>query len=529
MRRTSPIIPLLSALVLVGCAEEDRVAGNHASTGNAQAAGRIVSPDGAPARDVLVECIPDTTRPWDPRRPGWSVRTDSLGRFRCIDLPLGRVAIHADHPASGLGRWREDTLTGVLVERRPDTLARPGILHVALAPGSIGWLHLSGLSRKLSIRGEEEYTITDIPAGWTGSLRFSTDLDRSTDIESGLEVSAGGIDSAGYTRSSTAIRVPLPGGTTSTLTSLPVLIRLDSSWPGFATSQPDGSDLRLASSSGQSLPVIIAHWDRSNRSGAVWTRLDSLPAPGASVDLVVHWGLPIPSPITAPLFRTSDDFLSVWPLGDTTNRVLDRIGGAPGIPTALERIPGPIGPASRFNGSSAYVVFPRSPMGSVELDEGGPYTVTCWVRLGAFTSSRYIAGHGALGSALKFQASYGTDRNNWLAQDFHASPAGVRYAIGPADTAVWTHLAMTALGDSTILFINGVRQTYRSGFNNSEVPKRSVDFLIGASMDSTGKASQFFRGDIAEVWVQDVVRSNDWLRFVAANQAPQAPKARVIP
>lgn len=527
--RPAVALPMVLLLGLLACTEDNRVAGNHTSTGNSQAAGRIVSPDGSSARDVWVECIPDSVRPWDGRRSGWSVRTDSMGRFLCSDLPRGRVSIHAYDPATDLGHWREDTLTDIVVERRSDTLAEPGILRVALPPGSTGLLHLSGLSRTYSVRGEEEITIPEVPAWWTGSLLFSHTLDRSEVVESGLRVRAGGIDSAGYTRKSATIRIPLIGGATVALTKLPVLVRLDSTWSGFAASQPDGSDLRMATTSGSSLPLVVAQWDRDGRTGSLWTFFDSLPAPGASVDLVLQWGLPIPAQGSTMPFRATNGFLAAWPLGDSTKSVLDRVGGTPGTPTSIDRVPGPIGPASRFNGTSSRIVFPGTATGSVGLSEGGPYTLSCWVRLRTFTSSRYLVGHGAFGSGIKFQASYGANVNSWFAQEFHTAPAGVRYALGPADTATWTHLAMTVDGDSTILYLDGIRQTSQAGFDNSDSPKSPVDLLIGASLDSTGKASHFFPGDVSEVWLHSTVRSPEWLRLVATNQAPGAQKARVIP
>lgn len=529
MIRLAVSLPMVLLLGLFACTEDNRVAGNHTSTGNAQAAGRIVSPDGSSAREVWVECLPDSVRPWDGRQSGWSVRTDSMGRFLCSDLPQGRVSIHAYDPATDLGHWREDTLAEGVVERRSDTLAQPGILRVALPPGATGLLHLSGLSRTYSIRGEQEFTISDIPAEWKGSLLYSHTLDRSEVVESGLRVRAGGIDSAGYTRKSAMIRIPLDGGASRTLAKVPVLVRLDSTWSGFAASQPDGSDLRLASTSGAPLPIVVAQWDRDGRTGAVWTLLDSIPAPGVSVDIVVQWGLPIPVQVSAIPFGATNGFLAVWPLGDSRNGVLDRVGGAPGIPTAIEDIPGPIGLASRFNGTSSRVVFPGTATGPLGLSEGGPYTLSCWVRLRTFTSSRYLVGHGAFGSGIKYQASYGSNVNSWFAQEFHTSPAGVRYALGPADTATWTHLAMTVDGDSTILYVDGIRQASQAGFDNSDSPRNPVDFLIGATIDSTGKASHFFPGDVSEVWLHSTVRSPEWLRLVATNQAPGAQKARVIP
>jgi len=147
--------------------------------------------------------------------------------------------------------------------------------------------------------------------------------------------------------------------------------------------------------------------------------------------------------------------------------------------------------------------------------------------LKAYTSSRLVMGHGQQGSHINFQANYGADTNSWLVNEFRSSPGGAFYRLGHADTAVWTHLAMTVDADSVFLYIDGIRQSGSRGFDQGT--KVEVDFAIGASLDSNGVASRFFNGDLAEVWVHKVVRSPDWVRFAAANQSPTAARAKMIP
>jgi hypothetical protein len=208
---------------------------------------------------------------------------------------------------------------------------------------------------------------------------------------------------------------------------------------------------------------------------------------------------------------------------------MDRLGRFPGTPTGITSVPGIIGKASSFSGSPSKIVIPGSASGLLELPENGPYTMSCWARLNNFTTSRFLLGHGALGSSLKFQASLGDSKNSWVAVDFHSNPAGAQFTLAPADTGTWTHLAMTVEGDSVRLFLNGVPGAVTKGFDNSTSPRTAVDFAIGATLDTNGVASRFFDGELSEAWVHNVVRSPDWLRIVARNQAPDAPRARPIP
>jgi len=532
MHRAVPLrtLVLLPALLVLACTEDAQIAGNSTSTGNAQASGLIVQPSGRPASGVWIECSPDSLAPWNARRPGWTTLTDSNGRYECTELPSGRVGIAAYDPATGLTRWQEDTVApSVRTDSRPDTLAAAGSLRVALPPGLIGVLYFSGLTRSIAVHDQTELEIPELPAGWRGRVLFASSLDRSSVVDSGLRIGPGGLDSAGYTRRTATLRVPLAGKLTTALTQVPLLVRLDSTWDGFAASLPDGSDLRLATPGGRALPLSIVSWNRGARTGVFWTSLDTLPAPGDSVDLRLSWGLAVPATKPAAAFQTSGGWLSVWPLGDTGSSVQDRLGRFPGSPTALAPISGVVGNASRFDGSSSKVVIPGSATGLLALPDSGPYTMSCWARLRSYTSSRYVMGHGSLGSSLKFQASLSGYTNSWMAIDFHTNPSGEQYTLAPADTGAWTHLAMTVDGDSVRLFVNGTLGNLAKGFNHSTSPRTAVNFAIGAALDSTGTADRLFSGDLAEVWVHGLVRAPDWIRIVAANEAPGAPRARSLP
>lgn len=516
---------LACAVLLASCGDSSSLAGNSANTGNAQAVGRIVRASGAPATDAWVFCRPDSLLPWEAVQPGWSVRTDSGGRFRCRDLPPGPTAIEAREPSTGLAVW---TLVELSADRRDtlpdDTLAMPARIRVALPPGTTGTLVLSGLTLQIPVRGEQEIVISGVPAGWTGSVLLVSE--RRSVVDSGLHVRPGETDSAGYTRTSARIRVPLAGGLAAAVVDLPLLIRLDSSWSGFDATLPDGSDLRLATTEGRGLPLEVATWDRAARTGALWTMLDTLKAPGDSVDFVLSWGIPAPQAAPARPFAASRGWIASWPLGDTAAIAADRIGAFPGTPTSVVSVPGVVARASGFDGRLSKIVIPGSSAGALDVPEGGPYTFSCWVRLKNFGTSRFVMGRGELGSHLKFQATYGADTNSWLANDFRTSPSGGRFVMAEADTAVWTHLAMTVRDTTVSLYVDGSLQNIRSGLDLDATGRRAVPFAIGAAIDTLGATSQHFIGEIDEAWVQGVVRSPAWIRFVAANQKPGAPAAR---
>ena len=524
MRVNGPIA--LLAIALVSCGDDSRVAGNGTNIGNAQAAGRILSPGGTPAEGVWIECSPDSLEPWDARLPGWTAVTDSDGQYSCSDLPFGRVGVAAYDPASGLSRWRDDTLSQGRGETRTvDTLAASGKLRVALPPGTNGILHFTGLTRTVSVHGEQDFLIDDMPAGWSGNMLLARSTSTSSTIDSGLRIRPGSTDSAGYTRRVATIVVPLAGGAKAPLVNLPVLVRLDSSWSGFATSLADGSDLRVATSSGKTLPLILVVWDRAARSGSFWTTLDTLPTPGDSVVLRLSWGIPVPATTRAAAFTASRGWIAAWPLGDTGTTATERLGLFPGTISRAQATDGVIAGATRFDGRSSQIVIPNSETSALARPEGGPLTYTCWARLRPNGSSGCLMGRGFYGPSMETRRIGAIDW--WIGREYRNSPAGSDYRRMRADSAVWTHLALTVSNSEVALYVNGVRAS-DSGLDREDVGRKPLPFLIGASIDTLGLTStaSHFSGDLDEAWVQNVARSADWIRFAAANQNPSAPKAK---
>jgi len=531
MTRKTNIVSALGvgAMLLSACGEENRVAGNSANTGNAQATGRILDAKGAWAPGILVECRPDSLAPWDPQRTGWNTLTDSVGHYRCTDLPYGRVGISALDPGSGFSRWRLDTLVPDAAQspETMDTLARPGAIRVALPPESYGTLYLTGLDLKVTVMGSQEIEIPNVPAGWTGSVKFAKSAKTASVVDSGVRVLPGKTDSAGYTRRSARIRVALAGGLSAPLTDFPLLVRLDSSWQGFAAALPDGSDLRLATAAGKSLPLTMASWDRVGRTAALWTILDTLPVPADSVDLVLSWGVPVPASSQAT-FSASRNWLAAWPLGDSGTAAIDRLNAFPGLQNKTLVVPGPIANASRFDGKSSQVVIPDSETGALARSAGDPFTFSCWVMVNATSPSGYVMGRGKYGSGLEYEKT--AESSSWKTIEYKSSPDGKEFKRGPATPGKWTHLAMTVSGTKVSLFVDGVFHSKDSTFDRDTSGRKAAMFVIGTSIDTPGLTSTFFHfgGDISEVWVQSVARSAEWIRLAAANQSPASPRARFL-
>ena len=525
-------LALLLAAALFSCGKDERVTGNGTYVGNGLTAGRVVLPSGDPVANAWVECLPLDWEPWDDREKGWTSLTDSVGQWRCSDLPVGAVGVSMYDPASGLSRWRQELILGEVPSRGGlDTLALPGRLRIALPPHENGVVRFEGLSRVVAVEDDAEILVEGLPAGWRGKIFLSTTTRQSRLIDSSPVVRSGVLDSAGYFRGTSLLRVLLAGGLTTRVEQLPVLVRLDSAWPGFTQVRPDGSDLRLSTVGGKALPLTLASWDPVRRVASFWTLLDSLEPPGDSVDLRLTWGVPPATSSPAAVFRPEAGWVAAWPLGDTGAVALDRLGSHAGTAFGTGSVAGPIARASRFDGTSSIVRIAGSRGGALDPAPGAPSTISCWARLDRYVDHLgQVAGRGEFGGRLYYKHRHGgVDSNLWMVKDHRGvGPGGAPYHLAKADTGRWTHLAMTVDGDSVALYVDGIRQTRTTGFDDSPIGRRSTDFTIGAALDTAGALEAPFPGDLAEVWFQSVVRSPDWIRLVAANQSPAAAKARRI-
>ena len=90
------------------------------------------------------------------------------------------------------------------------------------------------------------------------------------------------------------------------LTDYQVLITLDSSFD-FTKAKSDGSDLRVTTEAGTSLPFWIESWNPDTQLARIWVKLASIPTSGVSIYL--YYGNPSASSASsgADTFTFFDD------------------------------------------------------------------------------------------------------------------------------------------------------------------------------------------------------------------------------
>jgi biopolymer transport protein ExbB len=296
-------------------------------------------------------------------------------------------------------------------------------------------------------------------------------------------------------------------------TDVPVLIRLSlGNFQYFADSKPDGSDFRfIAGDDKTPLKHHIERFDPQAQIAFVWVRIPRLTG-GANTDKVfLYYGNK-----KAP---TADDPHGTY---DANQALVYHFGAAKGSPqdaTAYKSEPSAfdaevnpaslIGAGAKFSGSQT-IVIPAN--GAVHLAAGKGFTLSTWVRFEAAQSQAVLA-----------QLA---DRGRELTLGIAGSQAFARYNNGGGppvqltQTAAltsgeWHHLAVR-IGDGHLaLFVDGVD----AGHANADSQEIGGTLTIGGS---SAKAN-FFSGELDELEVANVARSDDWLKAAARSQGMVAP------
>jgi biopolymer transport protein ExbB len=295
-------------------------------------------------------------------------------------------------------------------------------------------------------------------------------------------------------------------------TDVPLLIRLSlGNFQYFADSKPDGGDFRFVAADDKTpLKHHIERFDPQAQIAFVWVRVPRLTG-GANTDKVfLYYGNK-----KAP---TADDPHGTY---DANQALVYHFGAAKGAAqdaTAYKSEPSSfdaevnsaslIGSGAKFSGAQT-IVIPAN--GAVHLAAGKGLTLSAWVRFEAAQSQAIVA-----------QLA---DRGRELTLGIAGSQAFARYNGGGSPVQLtqttaltngeWHHLAVR-IGDGHLaLMVDGVD----AGHGNADSQE------IGGSLTIGGSAARanFFSGELDELEVANVARSDDWLKAAARSQGMVAP------
>ena len=294
---------------------------------------------------------------------------------------------------------------------------------------------------------------------------------------------------------------------TATVSDFPILLRLNAGNFDFAQAKPQGEDIRFSTSEGARLFYQIEQWDAVGASASVWVKIPSIKG-NAVQQIRMYWGMADAASESsgAAVFNATNGFASVLHMDealiDEGGLVTPKNEGATTVAGAM------IGKGRHF--------VPGKGIPCGEHIKTYPYSDQ------PFTSELWFRAELA-GATILSWGRYATRYNGFTGDgnlvDMQVrSPAGLGWASdGPGGVVgktiplmgQWYHVAATYADGTSKLYVNGV-------LDGSNEAKKATMSLMNDIYMNIGKDN--FAGDIDEVRVSKVARSEDWIKLEYENQ-----------
>jgi biopolymer transport protein ExbB len=321
-------------------------------------------------------------------------------------------------------------------------------------------------------------------------------------------------DDWSYRKEVTLDLTPTGANITTAVTDAPVLVRLSlANFSYFGDTKPDASDFRFIAGDGKTpLKFHVERYDPQLQMGFFWVRLPQLSGASKTDKFFIFYGNPKASPAADAGGTYDKDQALVYHFGAAAGAAQDATAyknepktfGAEVVAASL------IGAGAKFSGSAS-IGIPAS--GPLQLMPSKGYTLSTWVRIAALQTRAYVAALEGAGGQLVL----GLDGAKVFAQIGTAgsSPTTVTQSGDSLSLNDWHHLALRVGEGKLTLFIDGVS----AGETAATVPAISGTLTIGAAAAN----ANFFTGEVDELQVSAVARSDAWLQAAARSQGVVAP------
>jgi biopolymer transport protein ExbB len=288
-----------------------------------------------------------------------------------------------------------------------------------------------------------------------------------------------------------------PVGISASVDDVPVAVRLHSGNFNFLDAEADGADLRFISSDDKTeLPFHIEKYDSVNELAVIWVLLPKVNPADKTAHFWLYYGNDAAAPVpesgtgwdsgTAAVFHFSEKAL----LRNASSKRLAASGEVSAQKNAL------LGEAALFKGSALRI----EPDPGLALKTGGGFTYSAWIRPGASPQQAVLYNQGPFSIRIDGQKLT-------LVSD------GASVSGGEVKASTWQHVAATAGGGKAALYINGAP----AGTGNFALPDVQAEVSIGEG----------YLGELDEVQLARVARSEDWVKLAAAGQGADSQLLKV--
>jgi len=276
-------------------------------------------------------------------------------------------------------------------------------------------------------------------------------------------------------------------GLTNAASQVPVPIRLHSGNFDFLTANVDGSDLRfIAADEKTELKYYIEKFDAVNELAVVWVKLPVIDPTTKDAHIWIYSG-------NENAATTSNTQLVLDPNDKAvfhfSENALFKDSSATGLEASGEvtsQSAGLLGGSALFNGQSLNI--PANP--AINLAVAGSHTWSAWIKPTSLPQEATLFGQGD--TSLKI-----------VGQQLKLTVGDAEFSGGEVKPE-WQHVAITIEAGKANIYINGV--TIASG--DVQLADTESDISIGEG----------YIGEVDELNIANVARSDAWIKFVASSQ-----------
>ncbi len=282
----------------------------------------------------------------------------------------------------------------------------------------------------------------------------------------------------------------------------PVLVRLDKDWFDFKQAKANGEDIRFSTGAGAPLVYQIEEWDAAKGEASIWVRIPLIKG-NARQEMRMHWGKADAAGESngKAVFNASNGYLSVWHMSDP---VADEVGTLESKDMGTTPVAGMVGKARHFPGKMG--VFCGAKIANYPT-AGSPHTTETWFRAEQPNATIIGWGNEGGGHGSKTRMLFESPPHIRVDSDFSDISGMSRLPMNE-----WIHVVQT-YGD-------GPRRIYINGKLDGEATTK-LDIKNPARMWLGGWYNNYdFVGDLDEVRISKVARSEDWVRLQYENQKP---------
>lgn len=529
MKKVILIFLCVCAVILITISCSMTVTGGSSSTDNGKVIGMIQMENGQPASQTQVILLPADYNPFADTVGICYDTTNAQGVYGFKDISPGTYNVQAIH----LYQRIKAVITGIEVDEdivvaEPDTLKNNGAIKVFL-PDSVdpvnGYVYIPGTTIAKPLSGDTVSGIMDsVPAGLIPSVYYATvsgtllqpiryDITVIPNKVATITMPTWKYSKQLYLNtSSSGARV------SSNVFDFPVLVRLSAANFNFLEAKAGGEDIRFTKPDNTMLPYEIEYWNAEEQEAAIWVKADTVYGNNNTQHIIMVWGKSVNASASnsAAVFDTATGFQGVWHLAEKGTHIVsdatyNNFDGIKKNITDAMCLPGMIGNAQEFDGTSSFIEMPGTASGKLDFPEDGIYSVSAWAYTDTLDSTfQIIASKGDFQYNLQVMFI-----DNWEFAEYQ-DLTGWEYTSSPAIKRTWAYVVGIRKGNQQYLYVNGRCTDSSITLHPDTLPRiTSFNFMLGKKVD---EPIYFFDGKIDEVRVSNVALSADWIKLTYMNQ-----------